>query len=173
MRVMRHRYIGGALLAAVAVLTGPSTGHAQNFEGTGPVTSGMDGGFQAPINADEPTRTPFGRPGDSGFYTAAEFVMLTQTRAIGNQTIATRGFIDSIGRVTGVPGAFIGPNTPAIQTGDFSPRTFQPGFNVEAGYRFDDGTRIFFNYMQLVDAHYSLGASLVPFGFQGPSNLSN
>src|SRR5262245_65925491 len=98
--------------------------------------------------------------------------MPTQTRAIGHQTIATRGFVDSDGSITGTPGTFVGPGTEAINTRDFSPRTFQPGFNVEAGYRFDDGTRIFFNYMQLVDATYSLGASLVPFGFGGRPDLS-
>ena len=53
---------------------------------------------------------------------------------------------------------------------DFSPRTYEPGWNVEFGYRFDDGTRLFFNYMQLVDAHYSAGASLAaPFFRTSPS----
>src|SRR5262245_15688628 len=172
MRAMRHRYIGGALLAAAAMLAGPSVGQAQFNAGTGPFTTGEGGGFQTPILTDQPSRTPFGRPGDAGFYTAFEFVMLTQTRAIGHQTIATRGFIDSDGSITGTPGTFIGPNTVAINTRDFSPRTFQPGFFGEVGYIFDDRTRIFFNYMQLIEAHYSLGASQVPFGFGGPANLS-
>jgi len=159
---MCQRYIGGALLAAAAIIAGPSTGAAQNITGTAPFTAGEDGGFQTPVNTDPVHRLPTGRPGDSGFYTAFEFVMLTQTRAIGHQTIATRGFIDSDGGFTGLPGTFIGPGTEALNTRNFSPRTFQPGWNVELGYRFDDGTRFFFNYLQLVDAHYSLGASLVP-----------
>ena len=39
----------------------------------------------------------------------------------------------------------------------FGRTTFQPGFQIETGYRFDDGTRIFANYLQLIDAHYSAG----------------
>src|SRR5947207_8762021 len=104
MRVMRHRYIGGALLAVAAVLAGPSAGQAQ-WTGTGPFTAGEDGGFQAPLNTGEANgplaHLPTGRAGDAGFYAAAEFVMLTQTRAIGHQEIARRGFIDSDGNVTG------------------------------------------------------------------------
>jgi hypothetical protein len=159
---MCQRYIGGALLAAAAILAGPSIGQAQNFTGTAPFTSGEDGGFQTPVNDDPIHRLPTGRPGDAGFYTAFEFVMLTQTRAIGNQVIARRGFIDSDGAFTGAPGTFIGPGTEAINTRNFSPRTFSPGWSIEGGYRFEDGTRFFWNYTQLVDAHYSLGASLVP-----------
>jgi hypothetical protein len=161
------------LLAAAAMLAGPSIGQAQNITGTGPFTAGEGGGFQTPILTDYPTRTPFGRPGDAGFYTAFEFVMLTQTRAIGHQAIARRGFRDSDGSITGDPGRFIGPGTEALNTRDFSPRTFAPGWFVEAGYVFDDRTRIFFNYMQLTDSHYSLGASEVPFQFNGPTNLSH
>jgi hypothetical protein len=170
---MCQRYIGGALLAAAAVLVGPATGQAQNITGTAPFTSGEDGGFQTPVNSDPVYRLPTGRAGDAGFYTAFEFVMLTQTRAIGHQTIATRGFFDSDGSVTGHPGSFVGPNTEAINTRNFSPFTYQPGFNVEAGYRFDDGTRIFANYLQLIDGHYSLGAGQTPTFQRSNADLSN
>src|SRR5262245_18438768 len=101
MRVMRHRYIGGALLAAVALLAGPSVGLAQDITGTAPFTDGSGGGFQAPSNAAVPLHLPTGKAGDAGFYSAAEFVMLRQTRAIGNQTVARRGFFDINGLITG------------------------------------------------------------------------
>ena len=170
---MCQRYIGGALLAAAAVLVGPATGQAQNITGTAPFTSGEDGGFQTPVNSDPVYRLPTGRAGDAGFYTAFEFVMLTQTRAIGHQTIATRGFYRFGRQCHGRPGTFVGPNTEAINTRNFSPFTYQPGYAIEAGYRFDDGTRIFANYLQLIDAHYSLGAGQTPTFQRSNADLSN
>jgi hypothetical protein len=164
---MRHRYLGGALLAAVAFLAGPSTARAQ--------VGGEGGGFPPPLNADGAHILPTGRAGDAGFYGAMEFVMLAQTRAIGNQTIATRGFYDITGQLTGTPGAFVGDNTVAISTSsDFlGRRTMQPGFNLEIGYRFSDSTRVFVNYMQLYDAHYSVGASTIPPFFDTRLDLAN
>lgn len=160
---MRYRYIGGALLAAVSMLAGPADARAQPMNGTIPSTDGSDGGFQAPRQEAVPSYLPTGIAGDAGFYTSAEFVFLQQTRAIGHQTIARYGFYDLTGQSGVAPGTLIGSGREALNPRMFrgSP-TYQPGFNVELGYRFDDGTRIFANYMQLYDAHYSVGASLVP-----------
>ncbi len=159
---MRHRYLGGALLAAAAMLVGPSAAPAQEYSaGTGD----EGGGFGPPVNTSPTFPIPTGHSGDAGFYTGMEFVMLTQTRAIGNQTIAVRGFFDIDGRVTGTPGKLVGDGTEALNANMFSPRTFQPGFNVELGYRLSNGTRFFVNYMQTYDAQYSLSASFIPPGF--------
>ena len=152
----RHRYLGGALLAVAALVAGPSAARAQ-------FTGGEDGGFQTPHNAGPlSSALPTGHSGDAGFYGGMEFVMLTQTRAIGNQTIAVRGFYDQSGAFTGTRGSLIGSGDEALNPRMFSNRTFQPGFNLEVGYRFGDGTRVFLSYMQLYDAHYSLGVSFIP-----------
>jgi hypothetical protein len=163
---MCHRYLGGALLAAMALLAGPSAARAQ-------LTGGEGGGFQTPLNSGPLSVLPTGHSGDAGFYGGMEFVMLTQTRAIGNQTIAKRGFYDISGAFTGTPGAFIGDGDVAISPKLFGNRTFQPGFNLEIGYRFGDGTRAFLRYMQLYDAHYSLGASPIPPFFDTRTDLAN
>lgn len=163
---MRYRYLGGALFAAAAMLVGPSTARAQ-------YTDGADGGFQTPLNASPNIPLPTGHSGDAGFYTGIEFVMLNQTRAIGSQTIARRGFYDITGQVTGVPGRLVGDGTQAINPGDFSRRTFQPGGTIEVGYRLKDGTQIYMRYLQLVNASYSQGASLVPPGFATRLDLAN
>lgn len=163
---MRHRYFGGALLAAAAMLAGPSVSQAQ-------FTAGEDGGFQPPLNTSPVWPIPTGQAGDAGFYTGIEFVMLTQTRAIGHQTIARRGFYDSDGQITGIPGTFIGSGNEALNTADFSPRTFQPGFNIEIGWRADDGTRIFANYTQVYDAHYSQGAGPIQATLTGLPNQAD
>jgi hypothetical protein len=125
------------------------------------------------LNTGPANILPTGRSGDAGFYGGMEFVMLTQTRAIGNQTIARRGFYDIGGALTGTPGAFIGDGDVAISPDLFGRRTYQPGFNLEVGYRFGDGTRVFLSYMQLYDAHYSLGASTIPPFFDTRVDLAN
>ena len=164
---MCHRYLGGALLAVAAFLAGPSTAKAQ-------FTSGAEsGGFDPPLNSGPLNVLPTGQSGDAGFYTGFEFVMLTQTRAIGNQTIATRGFYDFGGTITGTPGEFIGDGNIALNPDLFGRRTWQPGFNLEIGYRFEDGTRVFANYLQLYDAHYYLGATSIPPYFDTRTDLAN
>ena len=57
---MCHRYLGGALLAALAILAGPSAARAQ-------VTGGEGGGFQTPLNSDVLSVLPTGHSGDAGF----------------------------------------------------------------------------------------------------------
>src|SRR3954453_22861054 len=117
---MRHRYIGGAVLAAVVAVGWPSAAVAQD-----------SGQFQTPINSDPVIPIPTGQAGQPGFYTSAEFLILNQTKAIGNQTIAVRGFFDFTGRVTGKPGGFVGSGDDALNTEKMGRREFQPGFRIE------------------------------------------
>ena len=153
---MRHRYIWGAVLAAVVAIGWPTSASAQD-----------GGGSQVPLNADPVIPIPTGQAGQAGFYTSGEFVMLFQSKAIGQQTIAQRGFIDSSGQITGIPGTFLGPGTTALATNQLgSGGTGMPGLRIEVGYKFDTGVRLYANYMQVYDAHYSAGATLVPPGFR-------
>src|SRR5215211_2856804 len=101
---MRHRYIGGAVLAAVVAVGWPTAAVAQ------------EGGFQPPLNSDPVIPIPTGQAGQPGFYTSAEFVMLTQTKALGEQSIAVRGFFDYTGRITGKPGTLVGSGVDALNT---------------------------------------------------------
>lgn len=159
---MRHRFIGGALLAAAALLAGSTAAHAQS-----------NTGGTYPLNSEPTIPIPTGATGSAGFYTAAEFVILTQTRTIGNQTVAYRGLVDSLGHITGVPGAYLGSGQVALSTDMLGRTTFSPGFRVELGYAFEDGTRVFANYMQLFDAHYSAGATAVPPYFRSDLALND
>lgn len=171
---MRQRFIGGALLAAVAVVMGPGVGHAQFDPAVSTAFPGGDGGgFQTPLNQDPIIHLPTGHAGDAGFYAATDFVMFDMTRALGHQTIATRGYYDSQGNITGVPGTFIGGGTVGLSTKNISGQDYQPGFNVEIGYRTDGGVQFFANYMQLMDATYSRGASTVPPGLAPDANLAD
>lgn len=157
---MRHRYIGGAVLAAVVAVSWPGSAVAQ------------DGSFQSPINGDG-LPIPTGQAGQPGFYTSAEFVMLTQSKALGNQSIGVRGFFDANGLITGIPGTFLGTGADVLNTDKIGRREYQPGFRVEIGYKFDTGVRIYANYLQLYDAHYSAGATQATLGFRALPNLSD
>lgn len=160
---MRIRCIGGAVLAAVVAVACPERAAAQGGES-----------FQTPINNGDPfVAIPTGRAGDAGFYTSAEFVMLMQTKAIGKQDIAFKGFYDTQGLITGSPGTFIGSGQAALNTYSGGQRTYQPGFRVEIGYKFDTGVRIYANYLQLYDAKYSAGATQNTLGFRSGSNLAD
>src|SRR5579883_442897 len=166
---MRHRYIGGAVLAAVIAVGWPGAAIAQPS-----IATGAEGGFQAPLNANPIIPIPTGQSGQSGFYTSFEYVMLFQTKAIGSQIIAERGFIDSTGNITGTPGTIVGSAAPALAANQLgSGSTGMPGFRVGIGYKFDTGVRIYYNYLQVYDAHYSAGASFATPGFQGRSDLAD
>jgi hypothetical protein len=151
---MRHRYIGGTVVAAVVALGWSSAVFAQ------------EGGFQTPLNSEPVLPIPTGHVGEPGFYATAEYVMLQQTRAMGDQTIAVRGFRDTSGLISGVVGTFVGPGSEALNTRRMGQREFQPGFRTEIGYKFDTGTRLYANYMQVYDAHYSAGATFAPLAYR-------
>src|SRR5437762_14200571 len=111
MRVMRHRFIGGALLATAALMLGAGSAVAQ---GGGP--GGEGPGSQLPLNTSPTIPFPTGKAGDSGWYSAVEFIMLNQRRTLGDQVLAVRGFIDSSGIISGMPGTFFGSGTKALST---------------------------------------------------------
>ncbi len=157
---MRHRYIGGAVLAAVVAVGWPGAAAAQ------------EGGFQAPINGDG-LPIPTGSTGQPGFYTGVEFVMLTQSKSLGNQSIAVRGFYDAQGNITGLPGTFVGTGADALNTRNMGPREFGPGFRVTVGYKFDTGVNVYANFLQLADVHYTAGATQVPLGFSKRFDLAD
>lgn len=165
---MSQRFIRGALLAAAAIGLGAGGSRAQSPEDASyyelPITaraqSPANTGFDVPLNSEPTIPIPTGHAGDAGFYTSMEFVYLTQTRAMGDQTVAYRGIVDSTGFITGLPGMYLGSHQVALSTDQLGRTTFQPGYRLEFGYKFDDGTQLYGNFLQLFDAHYSAGATL-------------
>src|SRR5688572_2353612 len=112
---MRHRFVGGACLALAAVLNGAAVGQAQQ------------GDFQVPGNSFPTIPIPTGQAGQAGFYLSTEFMFLTQTKTVGDQTVAFRGLVDSGGRVTGQPGIYLGSGQTALATDQLTRVSFQPG----------------------------------------------
>ncbi|WP_157369054.1 Lpg1974 family pore-forming outer membrane protein [Zavarzinella formosa] len=108
----------------------------------------------------------------SGFYTGIEFLMMHETRAIGRQVIASRGYVPSFdfpnpggspspGFVGGVPR---GSGATALASDQLGNTSWAPGWRITAGYRMEDGTSFSVSWAHLQDVKYSGGA-----GSQGPN----
>jgi hypothetical protein len=136
---------------------------------------------------EPPIPLPVGHPRMDvvgGVYTACEFVMFRQTNPIGHQLLAIRGLVDVDGSITGdlngtqvfgdqnppfiirgpiLPGNFLGTATPALFSDDLKgQQSFQPGYKITLGYRFNSGSAIETSYMSLVKVTYAANASLIP-----------
>ncbi len=182
---MRYRWISASLALATAVLWCPGTVRSQPLY---PVPGQDAITVPLPLGHD--------RMETGGFFTAFEFVMLKQQKALGSQAIAYRGLIDANGQITrnqrindaiaggitdpfelasiqGSPGTYIGDGTVALNSTDLGPTEWQPGFQATIGYKFDNGVTLSLSYLYLVTSSYRSGASLVPPGFRGPADLSN
>ncbi len=162
---MRYGSTGGwtAALTALLAVAGPAAAQpGQTYDVP-----------DRPAYTQIPNIVPTGNPNGHGFYVFTEALFLTQTRTLGDQTIAVRGLLDSTGIITGQPGTLLGSGFPALSTKDFPRKSWQPGFNVGVGFKLEDGTSVHFSYMRLVSNTYHAGATLVPPFFRGSPDLSD
>lgn len=159
---MRHRSFACWLGVITGALVYPAAAPAQYGEN-----------YAVPNTPAVLAHLPTGNPGSSGFYWASEFVFLTQNRTIGDQTVATRGFVDAQGVLTGVPGTYIGSASVALSTTQFGQASYAPGYRFYLGWKNDDGTTVYVNFLQSFDIKRNAGASLIPPGFRGPANLAD
>lgn len=106
---------------------------------------------------------------DGGFFTAMQFLYLRQTVPLDNQLLAFRGFIDVDGSILGLgQGRFIGSGTPALDVEWLDDSgTYQPGFNLTLGWRFESGVSLQASWWHLAEARYSRIATLAPSGLSG------
>ena len=159
---MTNRWIGIGLAVAAGLLFGANGARAQPLY----EVPGQDS-LQVPLPLSS------SRPENGGWFTGIEFMLMHQTRAVGDQIVAWRGLVDSNGSITGLPGTYVGSGKVALETNQLGRTTWVPGYNLVLGYRFSDGVAITFNYMQLFDAHYSAHATLVPPFFRSRPDLSD
>ncbi len=162
---MRKQWIGACLLLAGAVM-GPTANRvsAQPWDATG--VSGTE---------SLPTPLPLGqsRPESGGIYGTAEFLFMHPNRNIGHQIIASRGFRDSDGTVSGTPGQFVGSRRIALDTDSFGRTTWTPGFRVGIGYRMADGWAISVTYAHMIGAEYNTSVGPVSPDFNPGGDLAD
>lgn len=175
---MRHTFYGGCLLlTATLAVGGPSTALGQDLSfrrSDGILARGqVDGSYPVPGLPSENVPIPTGNPGQHGFFTFGEFMFLTQTRTIGDQTVAFRGLVDSSGLVTGLPGTYIGSGRPALTTDQLGRNSFAPGYRIGIGYKLDNGVSVWASFTQMMDQTYSASALLVPPFFRSRGDLAD
>src|SRR5262249_17462415 len=96
---------------------------------------------------------------EGGFFVDGEYVMFRQTNPIHPQTIALTGFVNT-SPVLGNVGEFRGSAIPALNANFVSgPDTYQPGFKVGLGYKFEDATTLSLDWMYLFNSHRTGGAT--------------
>ena len=148
---MRTR-IGWLLLAVGLTLGAPAGGRAQDSSYTYEVP---------PVPFTGPLSHP--RYEDGGFYTGVQFLYLRQTRPIYDQTVAVRGILDIDGSITGTTGTFVGSREDALNVEQVrGPGTYEPGFNLFFGWRFESGVVAELSWWHLRDARYA--ATAAPIG---------
>jgi hypothetical protein len=115
------------------------------------------------------------RPDTGGLYMDGSFVMYRQTNPLAHQPIAIRGFYDVDGQITGRPGNIVGSGTPALWADDAGgPGTYQPGFRVGIGWRFEDGLSVELSWMNLMKAQYfHVISGTSPFRFETGPGLAD
>jgi hypothetical protein len=159
---MRNRWMITGLLVAAGLLTGPAANPARAQVGSWDVSG----------NDCPPVWAPIGtyQHDGSGWYTGLEFVMMHQQRAIGHQAVAVRGLVDSMGLLSGTPGAFLGSGEEALSTNQLGRTGWSPGTRLTFGYRLECGWNFSIRWMHLFDTKYSAGAGMQGPDFQNPGN---
>ncbi len=152
---MRRRISGLLAVVGVVWFLAAQTGRAQDYQ-----------------NYEVPPSTgyfpgPLGHPRyeDGGFFVAVEFVYWNQTNPLRNQNVAIRGFVNDDGTATlpnQTPGTFNGSGNLALSTSQIQRQEFQPGTNLVAGWRFENGWVLQAGWLHLMESRYAAGASIIP-----------
>jgi len=155
--------IGWSGIALLVLLAWTSTLRAQPNNYEVPFTPGYIPG-------------PLGHPRYElgGFWMSVTGIIMQQTNPMGDQVVATRGFVDFDGSITGTPGRFVGSGVEALNTNQLTgPNTFTPGFELSGGWRFENGFVLSANWLHLAETRYSATATLVPPNFAVGGNLAD
>src|SRR6202022_2139954 len=97
-----------------------------------------------------------------------------QTRPIDNQVIASRGFTVTDQRVPPFqPGQFFGTGVIALRANELGPETYQPGFSVSMGWRFENAVAVELEWLHLFSGKSNGGATFATPGFTGGPELAD
>lgn len=156
-----HKLIGQMILIG-ALLLAPSQAFAQGNSYEVPPTPFT--AFLSHPHYNEPG--PFA--GFAGLYWKTN-------QPLGSQTIAVRGFKDIDGSITNsAPGTFVGSKEEALNTNQlWGSTSFQPGWDVHLGWRFQGGVVVELDWKHLVQGKKNASASILPPTFNVGDQLQN
>jgi hypothetical protein len=169
---MRRKTMGRAwALAALAAVAAWAPGGA--FAQSGDYAPPSGGNFAFFGNANLPVPLWSTQPAFGGLFFNAGFAFYHQTNPLVSQPVGYSGFIvsdplvsDPSGTATiglGVPsGTFLGNRSVVLDVNQVTgPATYQPGFVIDGGWRFGDGSALTVSWLFLTDARYNAAASLL------------
>jgi len=110
-----------------------------------------------------------------GLYTGFQFLFWATNQGLRSQEVAIRGFlvIDNNNGI-GSPGNFIGSGEPALNVASVTgPSTYQPGWEMFIGWRFEGGVAVELGWRHLVQARYHATAGLISPSFNVGTALEN
>jgi hypothetical protein len=159
---MRIKSVWGAgALAALAALAVLSPGRSLAQE------SWPQGGFAtgyAPPVVQMPNPLYSTHPEVGGLFVAGSYIMYNQTNTMRSQEVAVRGFVandDTVLNAPGSAGTFVGSRNNALDVNQVTgPFSFQPGFELEIGWKFNDGSALTASFWWISEAQYTAVATL-------------
>lgn len=162
MGLMRIKSVWGAgVLAALAALAVLAPGRTLAQE------SWPQGGFAtgyAPPAVQLPYPLGSTHPEIGGLFIAGSYIMYHQTNVLQSQEVAVRGFVatdDTVLGAAGSAGTFVGSRNNALDVNQVTgPYTFVPGFQLEAGWKFGDGSALTATFWWITSAQYRADATL-------------
>jgi hypothetical protein len=159
---MRAKAMWGAALVACLALA-PGVAWAQNpvpyaqdmFTSSYSAPSSFQGaaGYAPP---EVPLPLPLGSTSNdqSGLFFGGNYIMWRQTNPLKGQPIGFRGFL-VVDDSTGLPPhTFVGSGARAVDVNQVSgPNLYEPGWELDLGYRFGDGSAISLRWIYLAEHH--------------------
>ena len=174
MGLMRIKSVWRAgVLAALASLTvlAPERTLAQESWPQGGFATGY-----APPAVQLPYPLGSTHPEAGGLFIAGSYLMYNQTNPIKGQEIAVRGLVatdDTVLSQAGSAGTFIGPRNNALDAGQVhGPYSFEPGFELAAGWKFKDGSALTASFWWIAESQYRAAATLAAPNYQYNSDQS-
>jgi hypothetical protein len=97
-----------------------------------------------------------------GLYTAAQFLYWATNQPLRSQTVAQRGFLTIDNGLGNAPGTFFGSGAEALNVEQLTgPSTYQPGWEIAIGWRFEGGIAVELGWRHLVQANFHATAGLI------------